>query len=88
VFQVPHVGLSEVSLAPGPLGVSLREVHHLLEFWVLLSEGLHPLYQLAPVLSSLSYPLKIHNDNDGIQSPTSKMNTQDSVLTSICLLLR
>ena len=66
MFQVPRVGLSEVSLAPGPLGISLRDVHRLLEFLVLLGEGLHPLYQLVPVLDSLSYSLKIHKDNDGI----------------------
>ena len=66
MFQVPRVGLSEVSLAPGPLRVFLQEVHRLLEFLVLLGEGLHPLHQLVPVLGSPGYPLKIHNDNDGI----------------------
>ena len=44
VFQVLHVGFSEVSLMSGPLGVSLREVYRLLEFLVLLGERLHPLY--------------------------------------------
>ena len=50
----------------GPLSVFLQEVYRLFEFLVLLGKGLHPLYQLVPVLGSLSYPLKIHNDNDGI----------------------
>ena len=50
----------------GPLGVSHQEVHRLLEFLVLLGEGLHPLYQLVPVLGSPSYTLKINNDNDGV----------------------
>ena len=86
MFQVPRVGLNEVSLPPGPLGVPLRGVHRLLEFLVLLGEGLHPLYQLVPVLGSPSYPLKIHNDNDGIRSPTSMTNTQDLELTSICFI--
>ena len=66
MFQISRIGLSKVSLVPGSLGVSLQEVHRLLEFLVLFGEGLHPLYQLVPVLGSLSYPLKIHNDNDGI----------------------
>ena len=44
VFQVPRVGLSKVSLAPGSLDVSLHQVHCLSEFVVLLNEGLHPLY--------------------------------------------
>ena len=48
----------------GPLDVSLHEVHCLLEFFVLLREGLHPLYQLVPLLGSPSYPLQMHNDND------------------------
>ena len=57
VFQVPRIGFSKVSLALGPLDVSLHKVHHLLEFIVLLDEGLHPLYQLVPLLGSPSYPL-------------------------------
>ena len=58
MFQVQRAGLRKVSLALGPLGVSLREVHHLLEFLVLLGKGLHPLYQLVLVLGSPSYALK------------------------------
>ena len=48
----------------GSLDVSLREVHRLFEFFVLLGEGLHPLVQLVPLFGSSSYPLKTHNDND------------------------
>ena len=66
VLQVQRVGLSEVPLMPGPLGVFLQEGHRLLEFLVLFGEGFHPLYQLVPVLDSLSYLLKIDNDNDGV----------------------
>ena len=53
IFQVPRVGLYKVSLASGPLDVSLQEVHRLPEFLILLGEGLHPLYQPVPLLDSL-----------------------------------
>ena len=66
MLQVQCVVFSEVPLTLGPLGVFLQEVHRLLEFSVLFGEGLHPLYQLVPVLGSLSYTLKINNDIDGI----------------------
>ena len=46
-----------VSLVLGPLDVLLHKVHRLLEFFILLGVGLHPLYQLAPLLGSPSYPL-------------------------------
>ena len=48
----------------GSLDVSLHKVHRLLEFFILLDEGIHPLYQLVMLLSSPSYPLQMHNDND------------------------
>ena len=48
----------------GPLDVSLREVHRLPMFLVLCSEGLHPFYQLVPLLGGLSYPLQMYNAND------------------------
>ena len=86
VFQVPHVGLCKVSLVLGILDVSLHEVHRRLEFFVLLGEGLHPLYQLVPLLGSPSYPLQMHNDNDELQSTTSKTSTHDAILTSICFI--
>ena len=41
----------------GPLDVSLQDVHRLFEFFVLLGEGLHPLYQLTALLGSPSYLL-------------------------------
>ena len=41
----------------GPLDVLLYKFHRLFEFIILLDEGLHPLYQLAPLLGSPSYPL-------------------------------
>ena len=44
ILQIPRVGLCKVSLASGPLDVSLQEVHRLPEFLVLLDEGFHPLY--------------------------------------------
>ena len=44
VFQVPRVGLRKVSFTLGPLDVSLHKVHHLFEFFILLGEGLHPVY--------------------------------------------
>ena len=62
VFQVPRVGLCKVSLALGPLDVSLHEVHCLLEFFILLGKGHHPLYQLAVLLGNPSYLLQMHND--------------------------
>ena len=49
---------------PDPLDVSLREVHRLPEFLILLGEGLHPFYQLVPLLGGLSYPLQMYNAND------------------------
>ena len=64
VFQVPRVGLSKVLLALGPLDVSLHQVHHLFEFFILFGEGFHLLYQLVPLLGSPSYPLQMHNYND------------------------
>ena len=66
MLQVQRIGFSEVPLAPGPLGVFLQKFHRLLEFPVLFGEGFHPLYQLVMVLGSLSYTLKIDNDNDGV----------------------
>ena len=75
-----------VSLALGLLDVSLREVHHRLEFFILLSEGLHPLYQLVPLLGSPCYSLQMHNDNDELQSAMSKTSTPDAVLTLICFI--
>ena len=39
VFQVPCIGLCKVSFASGPLDISLREVHRLFEFFVLLGDG-------------------------------------------------
>ena len=56
VLQVSHVGLGKVSLMLGPLDVFLHKVHRLLEFFILLGEGLHLLYQQAPLLDSASYP--------------------------------
>ena len=55
----------------GPLDVSLQEVHRLPEFLILLGEGLHPLYQLVPLLGSPSYPLQMYNANDKLRSPTT-----------------
>ena len=46
----------------GPLDVLLHKFHRLFEFFILLGEGLHPLYQLAPLLDSLSYPLQKRQD--------------------------
>ena len=86
MFQISRVGLSKVLLALGSLDVSLREVHRRLEFFVLLSEGLHPLYPMVPLLGSPSYSLQMHNDNDELRSPTSKASTPDAVLTSICFI--
>ena len=86
VFQVLCVGLYKVSLTLGLLDVSLHEVHRRLEFFVLLGEGLHPLYQLVPLLGSPSYPLQMHNDNEELRSPTSKTSSPDVVLTSICFI--
>jgi len=54
----------KVSLALGPLDVSLHQFHRLFEFFILLGEGFHPLDQLVPLLDSPSYPLQMHNDND------------------------
>ena len=85
IFQVSHVGLYKVSLALSPLDVSPHKVHRLLEFIILLGEGLHPLYQLAPLLGSLSYPLQKCQDYEE-QFPTSKMNITDAVLTLICFI--
>ena len=64
MFQISHVGLNKVSLTLGSLDVSLHPVHRLSKFFVLFGEGFHPLYQLVPLLGSLSYPLQIHNYND------------------------
>ena len=86
VLQVPRIGLCKVSLVLGLLDVSLHEVHHHLEFFILLGEGLHPLYQLVSLLGSLSYSLQMHNDNDEFQSTTSKTSTPDAILTSICFI--
>ena len=57
-----RVGLSKVSLVLGPLDVLLHKFHRLFEFFILLDEGLHPLYQLASLLGSLSYPLQKRQD--------------------------
>ena len=86
IFQVPRVGLCKVSLALGLLDTSLRKVHRRLEFFVLLGEGLHPLYQLVPLLDSPSYPQQSHNDNDELRSPTPKVSTPCAALTSICFI--
>ena len=86
VFQISCIGLSKVSLMPGSLDVPFHQVHRLSEFFVLFDEGFHPLYQLVPLLGSQSYPLQIHNYNDELRSPTSKMTTPDAVLTSICFI--
>ena len=59
-------------------------VHRLLEFFVLLGEGLHPLNQLVTVLGSLSDPLEMHNDNDKRKKTMTTKNFWDSVSTSIC----
>ena len=85
VFQVLRVGLSKVSLMLGPLDVSLHKVRRLLEFFILLGEGLHPLYQLTPLLGSPSYPLQKCQDYEE-QSPMSKRNIIDAVLTLICFI--
>ena len=58
-------------------------VHRLLEFFVLLGEGLHPLYQLAALLGSPSYLLQMHNDNVEIQFLMSKRSIPDAILTLI-----
>ena len=67
VFQVPRVGLCKVAFTSGSLDVSLREVHRLFEFFILLGKGLHPLYQLATLLSNPSYLLQMHNNSVDIQ---------------------
>ena len=64
MFQISRVGLSKVSLVAGSLDVSLHQVHRLSEFFVLFGEGFHPLYQLVPLLGSLSYPLQMHKYSD------------------------
>ena len=70
----------------GSLDVSLREVHRLFEFFVLLNKGLHPLYQLATLLSNPSYLLQMHNNSVDIQFQTLTRTLQGAVLTLICLI--
>ena len=86
IFQVLCIGLCKVSLASGSLDVSLREVHRLFEFFVLLGEGLHPLYQLAVLLSNPSYLLQMHNNSVDIQFQKLTRTFQGAVLTLIYLI--
>ena len=50
---------------------------------LLFSIRLHPLYQLAPLLSSLSYPLQKHQDYEELQSLTTQTDIAYAILTLI-----
>ena len=70
----------------GPLDVLLHKLHRLLELFIFLGEGLHPLDQLSSLFGGLSSTLQKHQDYEEEQSPTTKMNIANAVLSLICFI--
>ena len=61
----------------------LHKLHCLLQLYILLGEGLHPLDQMAPLFGSPSYALQKQQDYEELQSPMTNMNIDDTMLTLI-----
>ena len=86
VFHIPRVGFGKITLVLGPLDIFLHKLHRLLQFFILLGEGLHPLDQLLTLYDSSRYALQKHQDYKEPHSPTPKTDIIDAILTSICFM--